>query len=230
MEPIPDSGSEMIHRLSIDVCLVELDGIYSYITRWGNIRDVFAYIGKCESANFYRIHGIDRENIKETAFNDLFVAMTEYDGSRAIGEFAGYHVFRSIREHIKLFGNLDEGEAFGIMKKPRVFELRYWPRYVPEHSLPCSLDWLALKHCQEQPTKKDTSAFWEKATSIALGLTGKSARNWEIVKARMSSIDCSVLAKEHSIIVSTISQTVKNTCRRMRTQWEYEDARGLAYA
>lgn len=229
MESDTDSATEFNHRLRDGVHLVQAGGIFAYVTRWGNVRDVYAFLGSIARAFFD--HGIPYDELKDEAFNALFVAMSEYDGTRPVAEYAGYHVFRAIREYVEMVGQCEDLQPFALNRAPRTFYLRFARHFIPARALNCSLDYLAQKHWQAgQDVLSNTSAFWEKAESVALSLSGKASRNWEIVKACVSGVPYCELAEEHGVGESTICYAYRQTARRMAEHWNAEEAIRLVYA
>lgn len=228
MESIADSTANFNHRLSDGVHLAHADDIYAYITRWGNIRDVYAFLGGI--ARQFFDHGIPFDELKDEAFNALFVAMHEYDGTRPVAEYASYHTFKAMREYVEIAGKCVDLQPFALMRSPRTFYLRFARHFVPARSLNCSLDYLASKHWQAgQDVWSNTSNFWEAAERIALSLTGKTARNWEIVKACVSGVPYRDLSIEYGIGESTICSAYKRTAARMAELWDAKEASELVY-
>jgi hypothetical protein len=229
MESTTDSSPELNHRLRDGVHLVCVENVFSYITRWGNIRDVYALIGSIVRQFFD--HGISIDELKSEAFQALYIAMYEYDGGRAICEYTSYHIFRATRRYIECVGQLENEQPFCIMVRPRQFLLRFHLNLVPERAFNCSLDYLAYKNTIASTHRADTSSFWDKAEQIALSLNGKTERNWEIVKSAVSRVPYRDIRKWHSLkSQGLVTQTMKNTARRMAPHWNYEEARALVYA
>jgi len=222
------SADTFSHRLTDDVYFTVADGIYSYVTRWGNVRDVAAFVGAIESKYFYRNYNLDREDVKAEAFSALYLAMVDYCGQRPVGSYASYHVFRAMRSYIRTVGELRYGQRFGQSKSSampsRIFELRYEPRIIPERALASSLEKIAARDELYDAEPPDTSDLWRRAEAIALATCGKNnERDWQWLKSRASLITLRELAAEGGVANSTVHMAVQRLCRRMAQMWPREE-------
>ncbi len=135
----------MVYRLNADVALFhdEDANVWRYVTRWGDIRDVYGFIGSIAVHRCRFGHGLAMQALKDDAFSALYLAMHEYGGDRPVGEYASTHVCRALRAFIEANGDLRPGQSVMlVLTKLRVVEIPWQPRELPASLLNEETDFL----------------------------------------------------------------------------------------
>lgn len=209
--------------------------LWSYVTDWGSIRDVYGFIGAMVHRQFSRRHvDVSIDVLKAEGFTGLYLGMVEYHGQRPIGSWASYHVFRAIRYFLEDWGELRPGDYYATMRLPgRAFALAYKSKVYPISRLP--VDPQALEEAggltmdlfAAPGSQPDTAAFWQRLEEVACSTLGKAGRNLDILKARAAGVPLAEIAAWHGITYNTAHGAHQAIRRRVRETWESGEAWGL---
>lgn len=212
----------MIYQVADGVLLNEDEetGSWMYSTRWGDIRDVYAFIGSLVVRLFRFAHEIEVDELRRDAFTALYLAMRDYDGERPIGEYASCYVCRAVRAYIEQNGAMDVGQTYALVKtRTQVIEARWWPKEVAFCSLPFDAEMLPA-----WPDSDGHSAFWEAAEDAARA-TGKPDAYWLAAKVGVTG---AVDGKECKALFGSPYRTMHDRLQRMGRAmvdvWTLEEA------
>lgn len=215
----------MIYEVAHGVLLNEDEetGVWTYSTQWGDIRDVYAFIGALVVRLFRFAHGIEVDELRREAFTALYLAMREYDGGRPIGEYASCHVCRAARAYVEQNGAMNVGQAYALVKThANIIELRWWPKEVPFCACSESVQYLPA-----WPDGDGHSAFWEAAEDAARK-TGKPEAMWLAARLMVTG---TVDGKDYRMLFGspyrTMHDRMQRMCHAMSKTWTLEDARAL---
>lgn len=211
--------------------------LWSYVTDWGTIRDVYGFIGAMVCRQFSRRHvDVSTQTLKDEGFTGLYLGMVEYHGQRPIGSHASYHVFRAVRQFLEEWGELRPGDYYATMRLPgRAFALAYKSRVYPISRLaadPAALEeagGLTMDLFASPGSQPDTSAFWQRLEEVACSTAGKGRRNFDILAARASGVPMAEVANWHGVTCNTANSAYMNIKRRIRNAWDAGEAWGLLH-
>jgi hypothetical protein len=228
----------MIEQVAPGVRLVSAENgagteIWSYVTDWGTIRDVYGFIGAMIARQFsIGTLRFDPAVVKAEGFTGLYLAMREYDGRQILLSYASYHIYKTIRRFLELWGEMRPGDTYGIMKvRGRVFTLRCQRREYPISRLAINPELLDIDPSMDMfadpGPQPDRSVFWERLEEKALTTGGKAARNLDALKAVVSGVPVREVACWHGVEQATINSATYNLRHRLARCWDAEEAWGL---
>ncbi len=221
----------MIYRLNPDVALFHDEdvNVWRYVTRWGEIRDVYGFIGSIAMHRCRFDHGVPAQALKDDAFSALYLAMCDYRGERPVGEYASTHVCRALRAFIEENGDLRLGQPFMlVLTKRRCVEIPWQPREIPASLLSEETDILdacfaEAKAGAQQGNNGDRS--WELfhelvdlavASGYLPACTTTDSIVAEMYDLLMGNRAVSDMAQAWGIAVRTVFQRRKIFCGRVR--------------
>jgi len=207
-----------IKQIADDVWFVERDGVWSYMSRWGNIDNAWAFV-KAHCKHFVN-HRLSDEDIESAGFAGLYEAMVEYTGPRSIEAYASYHTFRALRRHVEQFVYMRLGEPYLMMRAySRFTVVHHWPKELTEAELGRSLD-----RYPPAIQSVDRSHFWTEAERVALTCGTKPKRDWDIMKQLCSGERAVILGQELGLHRCSVGKVRRVLGRRMRKKWTLREA------
>lgn len=206
-----------ITKVADRVWLIEKEGAWSYVTRWGNIDNAWAFVKA--HCRYFINHRLEDDDIEGAGFAGLYEAMTQFYGQRSIEAYASYHIFRALRKYVETFGYMRLGEPYLILHSPHFAVVHHYPREITEAETDRPMD-----RYPAPEASIDTSQFWECAGRIALTCGTKPERDWDILKQLCTGERSVCLGAELNLHRCSVNKVRRTLGRRMGEKWSLKEA------